>query len=96
LSEKAGEYVAHFKYTVMILKGTTIAISGGAFDANRYKSDKTITDEAILKLLATPMDKESQKKKGKDDKPAEKKEEVKAEAKAEEKKEEKKAWVDVG
>jgi len=47
----------------MILKGSTIAITGIPIDEKRYKTDKKITDEAILKLLATPMDKESQKKK---------------------------------
>jgi len=81
LTEKAGEVVAHFKYTVLILKGTTIAITGLPIDQNVYKTDKKITDEAILKLLNTPMDKESQKKK------TEKKEETKIE--------EKKAWYKV-
>jgi len=62
LAEKSGEFVAHFKYTVLILKGTTLAITGIPLDITRYKSDKKIEDEAVLKLLSQPMDKDSQKK----------------------------------
>jgi len=73
LTEKPGEFVAHFKYTVLILKGTTIAITGIPLDLARFKTDKKIEDETIIQLINTPMDKESQKKK--------KKEEAKVEAK---------------
>jgi len=59
LTEKSGEIVAHFKYTVMILKGSTIAITGIPIDNLHYKSTKSITDEEILKLLSIPMDKDS-------------------------------------
>jgi len=67
LTEKNGEFVAHFKYTVLILKGTTLAITGVPLDVARYKSDKKIEDEAIVKLLTQSMDKESQKKKKKEE-----------------------------
>jgi len=43
----------------LILKGSTIAITGLPIDNAHYKSDKAIKDEEILKLLNTPMDKES-------------------------------------
>jgi len=82
LTEKSGEFVAHFKYTVMILKGTTLAITGLPLDNTKYKSDKKVEDEAILKLLSQSMDKESQKKKVKDATPAEKTTEIKEEKKA--------------
>jgi len=67
LTEKAGEFVAHFKYTVLILKGTTLAITGVPLDVAHYKSDKKLDDEAIVKLLTQSMDKESQKKKKKEE-----------------------------
>jgi curved DNA binding protein len=78
LTEKSGEFVAHFKYTVLILKGTTLAITGVPLDLAKYKSEKKIEDEAILKLLSQAMDKDSQKKKVKEQAPTPATEEKKA------------------
>lgn len=36
-----------------------------AFDVSKYKSDKKITDEEILKILETPLAKEVKAKKAK-------------------------------
>lgn len=54
------------------MKGTTIQVTGLPLDLNKFKTDKKITDESVLKALALSMDKDSQKaeNKKKDDKPA--------------------------
>lgn len=62
LAEKEGELVAQFKYTVMILKGGTVVVSGLPVDLAKYKTEHKIEDEKITALLATSMDKSSQKK----------------------------------
>jgi len=72
LTEKSGEFVAHFKYTVLILKGSTLVVTGLPVDATKLKTDKKIEDKAILDLLALSMEKDAQKaqKKKKDDAPS--------------------------
>mmetsp|Transcript_54845 Transcript_54845/g.63068 ORF Transcript_54845/g.63068 Transcript_54845/m.63068 type:complete len:387 (-) Transcript_54845:216-1376(-) len=62
LAEKEGELVAQFKYTVMILKGGTVVVSGLPVDLSKFKTEHKIEDEKITALLATSMDKSSQKK----------------------------------
>lgn len=61
MMEKPGEIVAQFKYTVMILQGHTIAITGLPLDETKFKSTFKIEDEEIKKLLTLKMDKNSQK-----------------------------------
>ena len=51
LAEKVGEFVAHFKYTVLILKGSTIAITGLPLDVSKFKTDKKIEDESLIQLI---------------------------------------------
>lgn len=51
LTEKKGDLVAQFKITVMILQGGTISITGLPVDLAKFKSENSITDEAILHLL---------------------------------------------
>mmetsp|Transcript_13827 Transcript_13827/g.11789 ORF Transcript_13827/g.11789 Transcript_13827/m.11789 type:complete len:383 (+) Transcript_13827:60-1208(+) len=65
LADKKGEVVAHFKYTVAILKNSTQVLAGLPLDASIHKTDKKITDQAILDLLATSMEKKDLKKKEK-------------------------------
>jgi len=62
LTEKNGEYVAQFKYTVAILKNGAQIISGLPLNEGSFKSENKITDENIVKLLATSLDKKDQKK----------------------------------
>lgn len=52
LQEKAGNVVAQFKFTVMITKGKTTALTGLPVDTSLLKSDFSIKDEGILTLLA--------------------------------------------
>ena len=67
LTEKPGNYVAQFKFTVMITKGKTTALTGLPIDESLFKSDLAIKDEEILNLLALSMDKKEQKKEKKKD-----------------------------
>lgn len=56
LSEKKGEVVAQFKYTVAVRKEGPLIICGNTIDLSKYSSDHKITDENILKLLEVPLD----------------------------------------
>ena len=51
LADKVGELVGHFKYTVLILKGSTIAITGLPVDISKFKTEKKIEDETIIQLI---------------------------------------------
>lgn len=62
LAEKPGNFVAQFKFTVMITKGKTTALTGLPIDESLFKSELGIKDEEILNLLALSMDKKEQKK----------------------------------
>jgi hypothetical protein len=52
MAEKAGNFVASFKTTVMITKGKTTALTGVALDEALFKTEHAIKDEAVLALLA--------------------------------------------
>ena len=52
LSEKPGSFVAQFKFTVMITKGKTTALTGLPIDETLFKSEFEIKDQAVLDLLA--------------------------------------------
>lgn len=52
LAEKPETYVAQFKFTVMITKGKTTALTGLALDQATFKTDNSIKDEGVLELLA--------------------------------------------
>ena len=45
--EKEGEYVAEFKFTVLIMPNGTMKISGIPLDIDSYQTENSITDEAI-------------------------------------------------
>lgn len=55
LTEKAGSIVAQFKFTVMITKGKTTALTGLPLDEALFKTENSIKDEKILELLAVPI-----------------------------------------
>jgi len=59
LFEKAGEYVAQYKFVVAIMKSSTNKLTGHAMPL--VTSENKITDQALLDLLAQPVGK---KKKG--------------------------------
>lgn len=52
LTEKAGTVVAQFKFTVMITKGKTTALTGLPIDEAQFKSEFSIKDQKVLDLLA--------------------------------------------
>lgn len=57
LVEKQGDLVAQFTITVMITKGKTIALTGLPIDEELYKTENSIKDEEILKLLTQSLEK---------------------------------------
>ena len=77
LTEKKGEIVAEFTYTIAVRNEGPIVISGLNLDVNDFQSDKKITDEKINKELEKDLDlylpnykrtKKEEKKKKKDNK----------------------------
>ena len=77
LTEKKGEIVAEFTYTIAVRNEGPIVISGLSLDTNDFESDKKITDEGINKELEKDLDlylpnykrtKKEEKKKKKDNK----------------------------
>lgn len=67
--EKDGEFVAEFKFTVLIMPNNTMKITGIPVDKDCYQTDNSITDESIKKLmelsLVTKKKKNKSKSKGK-------------------------------
>lgn len=55
LSEKAGAVVAQFKFTVMITKGKTTALTGLPLDESQFKTENEIKDQTVLDLLAVTL-----------------------------------------
>ena len=45
--EKEGEYVAEFKFTVLLMPNGTMKISGIPLEIDSYQTENSITDEAI-------------------------------------------------
>lgn len=48
--------MAQFKITVMLLQGGTIAITGLPIDEAKFKTDKKIVDEDLIKILNVEND----------------------------------------
>jgi len=66
LSEKSGEFVAQFKGTVVVQpKSTAILCGGRALTADGLKSEHSVKDEDLTKLLASDLWKEEKVKKTK-------------------------------
>ena len=76
LSEKKGEIVAQFTYTIAVRNEGPIIIAGLPLDVTKFETDKKVTDEEINKELAKDLDeylpnskrKKKQEKKKKDNK----------------------------
>ena len=77
LTEKKGEIVAEFTYTIAVRNEGPIVMSGLTIDPNEFESDKKISDEGINKELEKDLDlylpnykrtKKEEKKKKKDNK----------------------------
>lgn len=66
LTEKAGNYVAQFKGTIVVQpKSTAILCGGRAFNKAGIESDKKIKDEELAKVIASDLWKMEKEKKAK-------------------------------
>ncbi|XP_014680419.1 PREDICTED: proliferation-associated protein 2G4-like [Priapulus caudatus] len=65
LYEREGEFVAQFKFTVLLMPNGPMRITAGPFDADIYKSEKAVTDEDLKAILSTPANRKAAKKKKK-------------------------------
>ena len=52
LTEKPGDIVAQFKFTIMILKNKTVKIAGLDLDESQFSTENTITKKETQDLLA--------------------------------------------
>eukprot|EP00456_Euglypha_rotunda_P040016 TRINITY_DN3086_c0_g1_i22.p1 TRINITY_DN3086_c0_g1~~TRINITY_DN3086_c0_g1_i22.p1 ORF type:complete len:467 (+),score=111.01 TRINITY_DN3086_c0_g1_i22:191-1402(+) len=53
LYEKTGDYVAHIKFTALLLPSGTVKITGLAFDKSKLKTTVTVKNDDLLKTIAT-------------------------------------------
>jgi len=65
LYDKEGSHVAQFKFTVLLMPNGPHKITGLPFDESLVKSEKSIADEEITKLLKTSANPKAAKKKKK-------------------------------
>ena len=65
MTEKANEYVAQFKATVVIQPSGTVIIAGGGALTDKIDSDFSVKDEDLKKLIDQPLWKREKKKKEK-------------------------------
>jgi curved DNA binding protein len=63
LTEKAGEFVAHFKTTVAVLPRSTVVLAGEIPLAARFESEKKIVDAELSALISSELWKKEDKKK---------------------------------
>lgn len=56
ISEKKGEYVAQFKYTVAIRHEGPLIIAGNTIDLSHFVSEHKLVNEAAVKSLEVPLD----------------------------------------
>jgi methionine aminopeptidase len=63
LCELDGETVCHLKCTLLVLPNGALKVTGVPLDMELVKSDKTVKDEVLKKLLATAGKKKHYKKK---------------------------------
>ena len=66
--EKEGEFVAEFKFTVLLMPNGQMKITGLPFDLDLYESEYKITDSDIKQLLNSSAQKKKNKKKKKNNK----------------------------
>merc|ERR1711976_83464 len=65
LWEKEGEFVAQFKFTVLLMPNGPMRITSGPYDPEVYKTDFSIEDEDLKNLLAQSASRKTAKKKKK-------------------------------
>nr|CAB3264619.1 proliferation-associated protein 2G4 [Phallusia mammillata] len=65
LWEKEGEFVAQFKFTILIMPNTPMRITDSFFDPDCYKSSHKVTDPELQNLLNASTSKRAAKKKRK-------------------------------
>lgn len=65
LYEKEGEFVAQYKFTVLLMPNGPLKITGLPFESELYESDKSLEDEELKTLLATSASRKAAKKKKK-------------------------------
>lgn len=65
LHDKEGEFVAQFKFTVLLMANGSHRITSGPFDPELYKSDHEVQDPQLKTLLQSSASRKTQKKKKK-------------------------------
>ncbi|KAM7006076.1 proliferation-associated protein 2G4a [Tautogolabrus adspersus] len=65
LHEKEGEFVAQFKFTVLLMANGPHRITTGLFDADLYQSEHDVQDQELKTLLQSSASRKTQKKKKK-------------------------------
>ncbi|XP_038131162.1 proliferation-associated protein 2G4a [Cyprinodon tularosa] len=65
LHEKEGEFVAQFKFTVLLMANGPHRITNGPFDPELYKSEHEVQDPELKALLQSSASRKTQKKKKK-------------------------------
>merc|ERR1712226_461985 len=65
LYEKDGEYVAQFKFTVLLMPNGPLRITHGTWDPEFIQSEYSIKDEELKTILSSQVRKKTQKKKKK-------------------------------
>uniref|UniRef100_A0A3B4E9C7 Peptidase M24 domain-containing protein n=1 Tax=Pygocentrus nattereri TaxID=42514 RepID=A0A3B4E9C7_PYGNA len=65
LHEKEGEYVAQFKFTVLLMANGPLRITSGPFEPELYKSEHEVQDPELKVLLQSSASRKAQKKKKK-------------------------------
>jgi len=65
LYEKDNEFVAQFKFTVLLMPNGPLRITHGTWDPEFIQSDYSIKDEELRKILTSQVSKKTQKKKKK-------------------------------
>ncbi|XP_059920771.1 proliferation-associated protein 2G4b [Gadus macrocephalus] len=65
LHEKEGEFVAQFKFTVLLMANGPLRITNSLFDPDLYKSEHEVEDPELKALLQSSASRKAQKKKKK-------------------------------
>ncbi|CAH2224244.1 proliferation-associated 2G4 [Pelobates cultripes] len=65
LYEKEGEFVAQFKFTVLLMPNGPMRITSGPFDLDLFKSEFEVQDAELKALLQSSASRKTQKKKKK-------------------------------
>ncbi|XP_028824863.1 proliferation-associated protein 2G4 [Denticeps clupeoides] len=65
LHEKEGEFVAQFKFTVLLMANGPLRITSGPFDPDLFKTEHEVQDPELKALLQSSVSRKAQKKKKK-------------------------------